>query len=500
MFSRKKKDKDKTDPFMDVGELRFSQQNQIIAENEQAVLLKETVNGKENVKWLAKEKLLAKQERLEKLLNVAVESLPWIEELLLEQKGYCADSFTHVFGGVLASLSLQEMLSISLEAYTLEENLFRKASLAFQGLDESLIFLKDANITPLAGHRWRRLRIYSLELLDEAQTCEFLLSKYLASSFVNELKNRIASGAIGVGLLNNLNEGLRFFKELARVPAKGKEMIYSLRLTFEIATVGDIGKVRLNNEDALLVEESRLIGTGRSFSLLAVADGMGGHAGGEVASSVTLELLRCYAPSWALATRSHAENEAELPDLICQHIKMVNEEVLEIASRTPELTGMGTTLTGIFVSYDGDSKTGVPIRSVCSLVFNVGDSRTFKVGFGGYAPLTKDHSLVQELVDAGRITEEEAFYHPNKNIVSQAIGTRDEMKPDVFNFRIPLDAYIVIASDGLTDLVHPNDLAKLAEDSKTAEELAKAYLNAALEAGGMDNISVIVFKPELHTS
>ena len=112
-------------------------------------------------------------------------------------------------------------------------------------------------------------------------------------------------------------------------------------------------------------------------------------------------------------------------------------------------------------------------------------------------PLTRDHSLVQELLDRGNITEEEAFSHPQKNIITRALGTQQDVEADTFALAVPLDAYIVMASDGLTDLVRSERLIELAAEADDAQELAEKYLAEALAAGGTDNISLIVLEPHL---
>ncbi len=491
---KRKKDIDKTDPFLKVEVHEAHQAEEIIYDEDCGRLSRFRLGERSFVKWLAGKALTLKQNELEKRLNYALNLLPGVEELLLDEIGFIAEDFDSKLINALQEISLADMLAILKFTVELEEKLFAQASLGFESLDINKLFLKDVNPTGIKGHKKSALRFYSLENLVEVQAKSYELVRIISEFFAKEVERRISEAkAFG----DNYQVCEEVFEDCYENPEKAGELLSNLRCTFEIAKLTHVGKVRKNNEDSLLVETSSILGAGKSFSLLAVADGMGGHNAGEVASALSLEVLRCYSPFWVLSSGLEDGRMRKLTEVMAQHIRFVNEEVTTISQKVPELYDMGTTLTGIFLCYDGDMEAGVPLFDIDAFVFNVGDSRTFKVGFGGYAPLTKDHSLVQELVDLGKISDEEAFHHPQKNIVSQAIGTGNDIKPDVFELRIPLDSFLLIASDGLTDLVHPSVLAEITQTCETAQELASAYFSTALEAGGSDNVTIIAIKPRI---
>ncbi len=483
---------DKTDPFITVeGDLT----EKTIYETEVAKLQRLSPRDTELVKWTAKEKFKENAGWLDEILMAGVRCFDWVEDLLLDEKGFTADGFTGTLRGQVRDLSLAEMLDVLSDTFRLEARIWEHTKTGFQNPDTEKIYLKDINPTSLSGYRFHKLRFYSLEDLQHLESASHDLTLQIAEILRDELSCRVQTAS---PFKENVEKCLTLVDGILRNPDGAGDLLSRASVKLEVANLTHVGRVRSNNEDALLVERSALLEMGRSYTLLAVADGMGGHAGGEVASTLALELLRCYAPAWALAVQCK-EDIRELAQLMREHIKMVNQEVLGVSERAPDLQGMGTTLTGVFACHRGDACEKAGLRSFSMEVFNVGDSRTFKVGFRGYAPLTRDHSLVQELVDAGKITEDEAFQHPQKNIVSQAIGTGNEVKPDVFTLSLPLDSFIVIASDGLTDLVHPTKLEELASEAKTPDELTEAYLSSALNRGGTDNVTMIAIKPVLLT-
>jgi len=486
---------DRTDPFIPApGRSNTKGESTIILETEKALIELISVAGREKIRWTLREPASADSEEVLKILEACSEILPYFEELLMDRRGFTATGFTTTLESAIEELSLAEMLGIVSTAYALENDFFNYAKLSLRRDRSLAIFLKDENEGKPSGHRKLGLRFYSVEFLEKAEECEFGLTRQLASTFSKELARRAENKSAFRG---NLEFCAEVFRKISQTPQFAASFIAQIDLRLELAYLTDKGLLRPNNEDALLVEKSVLEGEGRCYALMAVADGMGGHQAGEVASNLCLELLRCYAPFWVLTIGRAIELDEDRLSLVKNHLGLISDEIAQASEETPELRGMGTTLTGMLAVTERDIEEGTPIQSALAIVFNVGDSRTFLVNGERYAPLTKDHSLVQELVDAGRITEEEAFYHPQKNIISQAIGAGDLVKPDVFSFAIPLDAFVVIASDGLTDLVHPRDLAKIAGESETAEELAHALLDAALGAGGSDNVTIIVAMPRL---
>ena len=224
------------------------------------------------------------------------------------------------------------------------------------------------------------------------------------------------------------------------------------------ASATDQGLVRGNNEDAFLIDDQR--------ALFAVADGMGGHRGGEVASHTAIEALRA-----AIA------NGTPLHDAITR----ANAAVLTRAAGDSELTGMGTTLTAV-----------VAIGGRQLLIGHVGDSRAYLLHAGTLHRATDDHSLVEELVREGRLTPEQAEAHPQRAIVTRALGVDDHVDVDLYTLDIETGDRVVLCSDGLTTMVRERDIERLARAETDPERLADALVRAANEAGGEDNITVVV--------
>lgn len=220
----------------------------------------------------------------------------------------------------------------------------------------------------------------------------------------------------------------------------------------------DVGRVRSSNQDYVLIGEG----------LFGVADGMGGHRGGNVASALCSgTLLKCL--------------EGMKPDenALRHGIGEANSAVFEKASQDEDLYGMGTTLTVIWDAGD---------RVVLG---HVGDSRAYLYRDGCLKQITEDHSLVWELMKGGSITPEEARIHPYRNMITKAVGTDPEVTPDIRTVKvIPGDLWL-ICSDGLTEYLTDRHLEEILERS-APEEAAERMLEEALEAGGKDNISLII--------
>ncbi len=221
------------------------------------------------------------------------------------------------------------------------------------------------------------------------------------------------------------------------------------------------GNVRSRNEDALVAGPS----------IFAVADGMGGHDAGDVASAMTIETLSSLA-----ATEL---DRSALLDAVRSANRAVTAEGARLAN------GMGTTLTGLAVT----SENG---RAVDVVVFNVGDSRTYALHHGRLERLTHDHSVVQELVDAGRLSADEAERHPDRNVITRSLGAEPSVEID-WVARKPRqgDRYLV-CSDGLTKEVAENELAAVLAQVPEPQVAADLLLAAALQSGGRDNVTAIV--------
>ena len=235
-----------------------------------------------------------------------------------------------------------------------------------------------------------------------------------------------------------------------------------MRLVFAAAT--DVGRMRKNNEDSYL----------SSQPVAAVADGMGGHSAGEVASAIAIEELA------ALRERGPWENETAATDDLKQAILRANRRIREMAGRDRKLNGMGTTLVALL--EDGDMVH----------VANVGDSRGYLLRQGELSQVTVDHSLVQELVDDGRLSPEDAERHPQRSVITRALGIDPEVEFDLFTYKLQIGDRLLLCSDGLSDVVEPTQIRKVLLRVRSAHRAARELVTVANEQGGPDNITVIV--------
>lgn len=231
----------------------------------------------------------------------------------------------------------------------------------------------------------------------------------------------------------------------------------------------DIGKAREINQDYYSIPKSD-----QDLQLFILADGMGGYNGGEVASSLATQAAKSYIED--NFTKVEHTKEAILI-LIKNAIEYSNKVVFEKSKSVPELEGMGTTLDICFI-YNNKIYIG-----------HVGDSRVYRIRGDLIRKLTKDHSYVQQLVEDGKITREEANHHPKKNMLTKALGCTAYVEPDIRARNLETGDILVMCSDGLTNMVEEKEIyQKVKENPETAPQ---TLVNLANNAGGYDNITVI---------
>jgi protein phosphatase len=227
----------------------------------------------------------------------------------------------------------------------------------------------------------------------------------------------------------------------------------------------DPGRVRSSNEDAYFIGDS----------IFAVADGMGGHVAGEVASATALGPLeeidaRVYPDG---ATAIHALEGA---------IKDANKQVIAKAMDSPEYEGMGTTLTALM--FEG--------RRIHFA--HVGDSRAYLLRDGQFSQLTRDHTFVQQLVEEGRISEEEAAVHPRRSVITRAIGVPGEIDVDVMTLDLEQGDQLLLCSDGLTGVVDDEEIARILGELDPPDRTVERLVQSANRAGGPDNITTVLLR------
>lgn len=230
----------------------------------------------------------------------------------------------------------------------------------------------------------------------------------------------------------------------------------------QCAGVTDIGKVRQRNEDS--------IGVDAEIGLLVVADGMGGHNAGDLASRLTIETLFTTA-------RSLPALES---DRLQSAVKRANAVILEAADADPSRSGMGTTVVAAWFSA-----THLDVA-------HVGDSRLYRLRAGVLEMLTRDHSQVQELVDRGILTPAQARVSTRRNFLSRALGTDPDVRIDCARHALQAgDAYL-LCSDGLTNMLEDEEIAVILQDAGPVQSIAERLVSLANERGGRDNISVVI--------
>jgi protein phosphatase len=244
-------------------------------------------------------------------------------------------------------------------------------------------------------------------------------------------------------------------------------------MTFEFFSAVDTGRARSNNEDSVAVDEAS--------GLAVLADGMGGYNAGEVASGMLTSFIKAELGRWLQeATAGAADAEVRRAMDIC--VDNANRAIFNAANSNPQYAGMGTTLV-LAVFREGRL-----------LVGHVGDSRAYRLRGGRLTQITRDHSLLQEQIDAGLITPEQAAFSANKNLVTRAVGVEDTVLLETHLHELqPGDIYL-LCSDGLSDMLDDETISQVLQTYDAIDAAGAALIDAANDAGGKDNISVVLVR------
>jgi protein phosphatase len=238
------------------------------------------------------------------------------------------------------------------------------------------------------------------------------------------------------------------------------------------AGASDIGRKRKTNQDSICLDEKH--------HFYAVADGMGGHSGGDIASQLSVKVMPEY-----LDKNKVTDPLATMKGVIVE----INRAILKVADEKPDLHGMGTTVAAIFFSGQN------------LVIGNVGDSRVYMVNNHHIYQMTRDHSFVQEKLNMGIYSREEAVNDPQKNVLVRSVGFEADVLPDVFNYRICKNDIFMICSDGLHGKVSDGDILHIIQKNihdpalctiEHVQEAVKDLIQQANDNGGQDNISVII--------
>ncbi len=235
----------------------------------------------------------------------------------------------------------------------------------------------------------------------------------------------------------------------------------------KVYSITDIGRTRSSNQDFVYASDQPV---GNLPNLMIVADGMGGHNGGELASRYTVESMIEYLEK--------ADGKRPIP-LLSDAIHFANDRVYEKACSDKSLEGMGTTVVAAVVN-DG-----------YLYVANVGDSRLYLID-QEISQVTKDHSLVEEMVRMGEIKRKDARSHPDKNVITRAIGVHTPVRVDFFDLKLEPDDTVLLCSDGLTNMVEDARILQIVRKYDSPKEISEHLISEANKNGGQDNVSVVL--------
>lgn len=239
--------------------------------------------------------------------------------------------------------------------------------------------------------------------------------------------------------------------------------------------ITDRGLVRRQNQDAFLCEEIRLI----NAVLLIVCDGMGGAKSGNIASQMALEVFK----DSIYSELDFFGDEKTAAALMKRAAAAANRAVFEKSCTDPACSGMGTTLVAAIVMESG------------AVILNIGDSRAYILsGTSEIKQITRDHSVVEDMIERGEITKEEARIHPNRNLITRAVGTSENVDPDTFFIPMKKDDLLLLCSDGLTNIVDDSALSEELLKSEDLRVCCEGLVQAAIVRGAPDNVTAAVYR------
>lgn len=240
----------------------------------------------------------------------------------------------------------------------------------------------------------------------------------------------------------------------------------------EVIALTDIGLVREKNQDSFLALKEY------GIPLFVIADGMGGHKSGEVASSDAVKIIK----EVFIENKEKLNHKSYIIKTIEDSIKKANKIIYKESLSSPEFSGMGTTVSLCYI-YENNI-----------LIGHVGDSRIYMIEADEITQVTEDHSLVYELVKKGEITLEEAKHHPKKNMITRAVGTSSDIEVDIIEIEYKDDDKLLLCTDGLFNMVDENKMLESINISSSILKAGEELINEANLNGGLDNISLIIVK------
>lgn len=251
----------------------------------------------------------------------------------------------------------------------------------------------------------------------------------------------------------------------------------SSHLRFEFSAKTDVGMVRPENEDAIAISTA--------LQLAILADGMGGYNAGEVASSIAVATIQDSVEQYQRDNIYHHPDDQPAVRRLClmQAVRKANSAIIEAARREPEYRGMGTTVVLAWFQQD------------CVSIAHVGDSRAYVIRDGGIVQLTRDHSWLQEQIEAGNLRPVQAALAMNRNVITRAVGAEHQLTVEVHEHTLQAGDIFLLCSDGLSDRLSAHQIAGIiAQENGDMDSACDALIQAANASGGQDNVSAILIK------
>lgn len=240
----------------------------------------------------------------------------------------------------------------------------------------------------------------------------------------------------------------------------------------KVKALTDIGLIRKKNQDAFFLSEKE------DQPLFIIADGMGGHKGGEVASSDAINIIK----KTFVENRDILINGKNIKDVIYKAIKKANKDIYKKSLDFEEYKGMGTTVSLCYIFKD------------YVFIGHVGDSRIYRIENDNILQVTEDHSLVNELIKKGEITKEEAYNHPQKNMITRAVGTSYDLEIDIEEFKYKKDNKLLLCTDGVFNMLHDYDILEIIKKNVFIADAIDELVNRAKANGGSDNITAMIIQ------
>lgn len=246
-------------------------------------------------------------------------------------------------------------------------------------------------------------------------------------------------------------------------------------MQYSFYALTDVGQVRSNNEDAFAINED--------FGIAVLADGMGGYNAGEVASGMAVAFVKSELVRW-LSVETQGASPAQIALGISLCVDRANQSILNAATANPQYLGMGTTVVaGVF-------------KKNCLILGHVGDSRCYRWRAANLTQITRDHSMLQEQVDAGLLTPAQAAVAPGKNLLTRALGVEDGVQVELHEHEVLDGDVYLMCSDGLTDMLDDSEISTLIGARALLPEIAVELVARANAAGGRDNIAVLLVRAQ----